>query len=174
MSDFNTSWSRSTKSPLESLQETISMVRNQQYRPEPPKFDCIVTTKEIAKSIKASTRESVWGVSMSSIWDNLSGIPIYYYADSEEAKRAAMEMLIKGTRPFLVLEEKMSDHRKKIIDSLELNGELIMLEDGYQYFAPRSGAGVISARELRIIADELDRRNKEWDEPVKSICPPSR
>lgn len=39
--------------------------------------------------------------------------------------------------------------------------------DGYCYWWPPSGQGCVAAHTLRIIADELDRRNATWDAAVK-------
>ena len=56
--------------------------------------------------------------------------------------------------------------RQRIINLAEAKGDFGRLEDGYwYYFSGRSGA--ISARQLRVIADELDSRNWVWDEKVK-------
>lgn len=51
--------------------------------------------------------------------------------------------------------EKIVDKRKDIFPS----------DDGYLAFCP-SGRGYHTAAELRILADILDDRNKEWDEEV--------
>ena len=40
------------------------------------------------------------------------------------------------------------------------------LDDGYIYYWPSRG-GALSAHTLRIIADELDKRNKEWDDDIR-------
>lgn len=40
------------------------------------------------------------------------------------------------------------------------------MDDGYQYFWIKD-RGALSAANLREIADELDRRNKDWDETVR-------
>ena len=53
----------------------------------------------------------------------------------------------------------------RIIQVAEERGEFIYLEDGYLYYAP-DGIGAISAQQLRILADELDRRNKNWDDQI--------
>ncbi len=45
--------------------------------------------------------------------------------------------------------------------------EIIPLEDGYHYFWV-SGKGAMSADELRIIADELDRMNKPWEDIINN------
>ena len=43
--------------------------------------------------------------------------------------------------------------------------DIIVLEDGFRYFAP-GGGGALSADNLRVIADELDSRNAEWSAQV--------
>jgi hypothetical protein len=45
--------------------------------------------------------------------------------------------------------------------------DFISLEDGYYYYWPHSGKG-FSADNLRAIADELDRKNKPWDDQVQA------
>jgi hypothetical protein len=46
--------------------------------------------------------------------------------------------------------------------------DFIPLEDGYYYYWPRPGKGGFSADNLRAIADELDRKNKPWDDQVQA------
>lgn len=104
---INASWSNPTKTILEKLKETADKNHSQQYTPFPPRFDCVVTTKKIAQSIKENTakpREEFFGVSILFAWDDLSSVPIYDFPNNEEAKTEAMKMLIGGIRPFLVLE----------------------------------------------------------------------
>lgn len=43
--------------------------------------------------------------------------------------------------------------------------QLIQEVDGFYYYFPQDG-GFISADGLRIIADKLDRRNKDWNEYI--------
>jgi hypothetical protein len=45
--------------------------------------------------------------------------------------------------------------------------DFISLEDGYYYWPP-SGQVVFSADNLRAFADELDRKNKPWDDQVQA------
>ena len=52
-----------------------------------------------------------------------------------------------------------------IIKMIDKRGEFVYLEDGFLYYAPE-GKGCISAHELRTIADELDKRNKEWEKQI--------
>lgn len=52
-----------------------------------------------------------------------------------------------------------------IIKKIDERGEFIYLEDGFLYYAPE-GKGCISAHELRTIADELDKRNRAWEEQI--------
>lgn len=52
-----------------------------------------------------------------------------------------------------------------IIKKIDERGEFVYLEDGFLYYAPE-GKGCISAHELRTIADELDKRNKAWEEQI--------
>lgn len=53
-----------------------------------------------------------------------------------------------------------------IIAEIEKRDEFILLEDGYLYWWPAQ-MGAVDADTLRVIADELDKRNKSWDEVVQ-------
>ena len=59
----------------------------------------------------------------------------------------------------------MVDRKKefcdRVIQSCERGNQFISLEDGFCYFWIE-GHGALSAEALRVIADELDRRNKGW------------
>ena len=46
-------------------------------------------------------------------------------------------------------------------------GDFLHLEDGFLYFAP-SGNGGLSAHNLRVIADYLDRQNEEWRKQINN------
>lgn len=56
-----------------------------------------------------------------------------------------------------------------IIKLIEARGEFITLEDGYVHYWPKSG-GALAAAVLRVIADELDKRNAEWDKQVHALA----
>jgi hypothetical protein len=58
-----------------------------------------------------------------------------------------------------------NDRASRIIAMCDDRNEFMQLDDGCVYYWPNSH-GAISATELRIIADELDRRNKEWSDQV--------
>lgn len=58
----------------------------------------------------------------------------------------------------------MKSRKEIVLESME--SDVITLEDGYQYFDTTKGA--LSAVDLRDIADELDRRNAEWDAKVQA------
>ena len=47
-------------------------------------------------------------------------------------------------------------------------GEFARLEDGYYHYFPE-GNGGISSDILRILADELDRMNKPWDDEIQQF-----
>ena len=61
---------------------------------------------------------------------------------------------------------RLDDYTKHVIAKCYEYDEIVPLEDGYQYFWIKN-RGALSANVLRIIADELDRRNKKWDEQVQ-------
>jgi hypothetical protein len=46
--------------------------------------------------------------------------------------------------------------------------DLVTGDDGYVVFWPTMNKGCYTAHDLRAIADELDRRNKDWDEFIQS------
>lgn len=55
---------------------------------------------------------------------------------------------------------------KSLIELVDEAGDFVALEDGYIYFwEPHRGC--LSAEQLREIADELDRRNKAWNDQVE-------
>jgi len=58
----------------------------------------------------------------------------------------------------------MKSRKGIVLESME--SDVITLEDGYQYFDTTKGW--LSAADLRDIADELDRRNAEWDAEVRA------
>ena len=53
--------------------------------------------------------------------------------------------------------------KKRIIEKLEECDCFAPLDCGYIHFWPASGGVAMSAAVLRFIADELDRRNADWD-----------
>lgn len=56
---------------------------------------------------------------------------------------------------------------KSLIAVVEDRSEFVIFEDGYTYYCPTGGMGVLTAHNLRTIADELDRRNTPIDELYK-------
>ena len=61
-------------------------------------------------------------------------------------------------------------HRLKVIAIVNEHKDIGPLDDGYQYFWIKD-RGALSATDLRIIADELDARNKDWREQVERDLP---
>lgn len=60
-----------------------------------------------------------------------------------------------------------SERLRRISVSAQLS-EFVTFEDGYTYWWPAgSPHGAHSAWDLRILADELDRRNRIWDQKVR-------
>jgi hypothetical protein len=49
----------------------------------------------------------------------------------------------------------------------KIREDIVTLEDGFKYYWPESGTGALSSSHLRLIADELDRLNKEWEDKIK-------
>jgi hypothetical protein len=52
-------------------------------------------------------------------------------------------------------------NKKKVI------GSFVMQDDGYYGYYPNESSGYWSSYALRLVADELDELNKEWDEQIK-------
>jgi hypothetical protein len=57
--------------------------------------------------------------------------------------------------------------KKRLIARAEEQDEFILNVDGYFVYWPRR-VGYLNAAALRTLADELDRRNAEWDKTVKA------
>lgn len=55
---------------------------------------------------------------------------------------------------------------KRIIEIADQRNEFVYLEDGFLYYEPK-GSGCISAHELRMLADELDKRNKPYQDELE-------
>jgi len=51
---------------------------------------------------------------------------------------------------------------QRIIARAEAAKEFVIAEDGFVYYLPTPDSGMIGGHVLRTIADELDRRNLEW------------
>lgn len=55
-----------------------------------------------------------------------------------------------------------------IIKLAHERNEFVVGDDGYYYYWPnRNFSGGYPAYALRLIADELDRLNKDWDDQIK-------
>lgn len=54
----------------------------------------------------------------------------------------------------------------RVVRMAEQKGEFVILEDGFVYFWPDgSHCGAISSWQLRVLADEIDRRN----DPIQEL-----
>jgi hypothetical protein len=53
---------------------------------------------------------------------------------------------------------------KRILTKCHHNGDFGPLEDGYMYYFGKGGG--ICSDALRVIADELDRLNKNWNDDI--------
>ena len=56
---------------------------------------------------------------------------------------------------------EQNEYRDIVVRKCNERGEFTKLEDGFVYYFP-SGGGGLSEIQLRIIADEMERLNKEW------------
>ncbi|MAT51434.1 MAG: hypothetical protein CMK32_09660 [Porticoccaceae bacterium] len=64
--------------------------------------------------------------------------------------------------------DRLAQHRARIIEMCDKYDEIGPLDDGYQHFWIKD-RGAMSAADLRVIADELDRRNKAWDDQITAF-----
>ncbi len=63
-------------------------------------------------------------------------------------------------------EEGIARYKARVVASAEK--DMTKDDGGYVVFWPTANKGCYSAWDLRIIANELDRRNKDWDDYVNS------
>lgn len=61
----------------------------------------------------------------------------------------------------------MRPDETKLIELIDSREDFIRCEDGYIKYWSGAFAGAMSSGDLRTIADELDRRNAEWDAIVR-------
>lgn len=59
-----------------------------------------------------------------------------------------------------------AERRKRLIEKCDQYREIGPLDDGFQYFWIKD-RGALSATDLRIIADELDARNKDLERQLE-------
>lgn len=63
---------------------------------------------------------------------------------------------------------QLEAERKRVISISDKREEFVSLSDGYVHFWPQgSPNGALSAWHLRVLADELDRRNRLWDAQLR-------
>jgi len=80
------------------------------------------------------------------------------------AMAISADVLCSGGVPS-VIEPSQADaeRRRRIIAIAEGMGDLVTGDDGFVVYWPSAGgAGAYSAWHLRVLADELDRRNATW------------
>jgi hypothetical protein len=67
-------------------------------------------------------------------------------------------------------EQDKEEERKRVIEVTESRGDFVTAEDGFVYFWPTGSVhGCIASVQLRWLADELDRRNKQWEDQVNAF-----
>lgn len=59
------------------------------------------------------------------------------------------------------------NERERLIALLDKRGEFVTDVDGFVYYAS-FGSGHLSATTLRTIANELDRRNAQWEATIQN------
>jgi hypothetical protein len=61
---------------------------------------------------------------------------------------------------------------ERIIQMSEERGDFVTAEDEFVYFWPqRETLGMFAAYELRVLADELDKRNEAWNKNIEEYYP---
>lgn len=58
---------------------------------------------------------------------------------------------------------KNEEYAERLLEVVDK--ELLQEVDGFYYYFP-SGTGMLTSHGLRIIADELDKRNADWNEQI--------
>jgi hypothetical protein len=61
-------------------------------------------------------------------------------------------------------EERLGERVIRLADE---RGEFVKLEDGYTNYWPSSNHGALPSWALRVLADEMDRRDKGWDAVIQ-------
>lgn len=67
---------------------------------------------------------------------------------------------------------KAEDYARRVVSRAEVKVLIVQFEDGHWYFFPGPD-GAFSAYGLKAIADELLRRNEEYERRVKEDLDPS-
>lgn len=85
---------------------------------------------------------------------------------AEAAKSYALARAIyqanKGGAP------QVAEERARVVSISTQRDEFVTFEDGYCHWWPSgSPNGALSSWHLRVLADELDRRNQRWDKQVR-------
>lgn len=66
----------------------------------------------------------------------------------------------------------MPREAKTLVEIAESRKEFVTAEDGFVYYWPSAdNSGCYSSHHLRMLADELDRRNKQWLEALTLVPP---
>jgi hypothetical protein len=60
----------------------------------------------------------------------------------------------------------IESYKNKLIKIIDDAGDFVFNDDGYIYYFPKELNGYLSSHQLRFIADELDKRNKPWDDSI--------
>ena len=66
------------------------------------------------------------------------------------------------------MSETTEQYRQRLLQVAKERGDFVLAEDGFWVYWPTHphSAGAIASPELRILADELDRLNKPWQEQM--------
>ena len=58
------------------------------------------------------------------------------------------------------------EYAQKIIKAADSRSEFVTDVDGFVYWYPMRDNGHLSAAQLRVLASELDKRNKRWQQDI--------
>lgn len=65
------------------------------------------------------------------------------------------------------MSKEYEKYKTRVLQACTEKNMFLQVEDGYYQFFPESIGSYYTSDSLRIIADELDKRNVTWDKEVK-------
>lgn len=87
-----------------------------------------------------------------------------------EAQYIEADLALQLTRDLYSASRGDKSQRQHVVSTSERRDEFITLSDGSVYFWPTgSPHGALASWHLRVLADELDRRNQAWDSDLRKL-----
>jgi hypothetical protein len=65
--------------------------------------------------------------------------------------------------------ETLEEYRQRVIRVSDERNEFVTDVDGFVYWWPEGCNGHLASHHLRWLADELDKRNKDWQDQINKI-----